>query len=83
MQRHVFDALGLAHTTADQNRLLITERSRFYSRQKDGSLENAPHVDNSYKWAGGGFLSTPRRPGDSAPNQLIRTKAGAPAETEV
>ena len=21
-------------------------------------LENAPHVDNSYKWAGGGFLST-------------------------
>ncbi|HEY7057752.1 MAG TPA: serine hydrolase domain-containing protein [Vicinamibacterales bacterium] len=58
MQRHVFDALGLAHTTADQNRLLIDERSRFYARPKDGSLENAPYVDNSYKWAGGGFLST-------------------------
>jgi len=59
MQRHVFDALGLAHTTGDQNRPLIAERSRFYARQKDGSFENAPYVDNSYKWAGGGFLSTP------------------------
>jgi CubicO group peptidase (beta-lactamase class C family) len=58
MQRHVFDALGLAHTAADQNRLLIDERSRFYARPKDGALENAPYVDNSYKWAGGGFLST-------------------------
>jgi CubicO group peptidase (beta-lactamase class C family) len=59
MQRHVFDALGLAHTTSDQNRPLIAERSRFYARQKDGPFENAPYVDNSYKWAGGGFLSTP------------------------
>jgi serine beta-lactamase-like protein LACTB, mitochondrial len=59
MQRHVFDTLGLVQTTADQNRLLIAERSRFYARQKDGSFENAPYVDNSYKWAGGGFLSTP------------------------
>jgi serine beta-lactamase-like protein LACTB, mitochondrial len=59
MQRHVFDILGLPHTTADQNRLLIAERSRFYARQKDGTFENAPYVDNSYKWAGGGFLSTP------------------------
>jgi serine beta-lactamase-like protein LACTB, mitochondrial len=59
MQRRVFDALGLAHTAADQNRPLIAERSRFYARSKDGSFENAPYVDNSYKWAGGGFLSTP------------------------
>lgn len=59
MQRRVFDALGLAHTAADQNRLLVNERSRFYARQKDGSFENAPYVDNSYKWAGGGFVSTP------------------------
>ncbi len=58
MQRRVFDALGLAHTAADQNRLLVNERSRFYARQKDGSFENAPYVDNSYKWAGGGFVST-------------------------
>jgi serine beta-lactamase-like protein LACTB, mitochondrial len=59
MQRHVFDALGLVHTTADENRRLVDERSRFYSRTTAGGLENAPYVDNSYKWAGGGFLSTP------------------------
>jgi CubicO group peptidase (beta-lactamase class C family) len=59
MQRHVFDALGLVHTTADENRRLVDQRSRFYSRAAGGGLENAPYVDNSYKWAGGGFLSTP------------------------
>jgi len=59
MQRHVFDGLGLVHTTADENRRLVDERSRFYARTTAGSLENAPYVDNSYKWAGGGFLSTP------------------------
>jgi CubicO group peptidase (beta-lactamase class C family) len=59
MQRHVFDALGLVHTTADENRRLVDQRSRFYSRATGGDLENAPYVDNSYKWAGGGFLSTP------------------------
>src|SRR6185295_10193883 len=40
-------------------RRLVDERSRFYSRTTTGALENAPYVDNSYKWAGGGFLSTP------------------------
>jgi len=27
-------------------------------RNEKGKLENAPYVDLSYKWAGGGFLST-------------------------
>jgi serine beta-lactamase-like protein LACTB len=58
MQAHVFDALGLRGTTPDQNRSIIEQRSRFYSREKDYPLENSPYVDNSYKWAGGGFLST-------------------------
>jgi len=58
MQRHAFDAIGLAHTTPDQNSRIVEERSRFYEKEKDGTLENAPYVDNSYKWAGGGFLST-------------------------
>ena len=58
MQKHVFDAIGLAHSTADQNARIVEERSRFYEKEKDGTLENAPYVDNSYKWAGGGFLST-------------------------
>jgi hypothetical protein len=31
---------------------------RYYTRDKEHKLKNATHVDNSYKWAGGGFLST-------------------------
>ena len=31
---------------------------RFYRRNENGHLVNAPYVDNSYKWAGGGFMST-------------------------
>jgi serine beta-lactamase-like protein LACTB, mitochondrial len=58
MQAHVFTPLGLVHTTADQNRTIIDQRSRFYARDNNTPLENAPYVDNSYKWAGGGFLST-------------------------
>lgn len=58
MQKHVFDAMGLVHTAPDQNAQIMDERSRFYEKEKDGTLENAPYVDNSYKWAGGGFLST-------------------------
>lgn len=58
MQSHVFTPLGLINTMADQNRAIIEQRSRVYEREKDGSTENAPYVDNSYKWAGGGFLST-------------------------
>jgi serine beta-lactamase-like protein LACTB, mitochondrial len=58
MQQHLFVPLGLIHTTADQNRAIIDQRSRFYAKDKDSAVENAPYVDNSYKWAGGGFLST-------------------------
>ena len=57
MQRKVFEPLGLRATVADEPSRIIEHRSRFYMRTK-GQLENAPFVDNSYKWAGGGFLST-------------------------
>ena len=30
---------------------------RYYRRGSNGCLENVPYVDNSYKYAGGGFLS--------------------------
>lgn len=58
MQGHVFAPLGLVHTTADQNTQIVEQRSRFYELPKDAPIHNAPYVDNSYKWAGGGFLST-------------------------
>ena len=31
---------------------------RYYIKDKNGRLKNAPYVDCSYKWAGGGMIST-------------------------
>ena len=59
LQEHVFTPLGLIDTTADQNSAIIPQRSRFYDLEKDGADENSSYVDNSYKWASGGLLSTP------------------------
>ncbi|XP_076065583.1 serine beta-lactamase-like protein LACTB, mitochondrial [Oratosquilla oratoria] len=54
----LFHDLGLNNTYLDQHRPIIFNRARYYIRNKHNRLINAPYVDNSYKWAGGGFLST-------------------------
>ncbi len=59
MREEVFEPLGMRHTVADHPDSLIYQRVRFYVRGTGGDLVNAPFVNNSYKWAGGGFLSTP------------------------
>ena len=59
MRQNVFDPLGMQHTVADHPDSITPHRTRFYERNEDGGIVNAPYVDNSYKWAGGGFLSTP------------------------
>jgi serine beta-lactamase-like protein LACTB, mitochondrial len=59
MRREVFAPLGLRHTVPGYMASIIPDRVRFYEHDKEGRLVNAPYVDNSYKWAGGGFLSTP------------------------
>ena len=59
MRDEVFEPLGLRHTVPDYNGSIIMHRTEFYEHDRDGALINAPYVDNSYKWAGGGFLSTP------------------------
>ena len=58
MQREVFDQIGMTSTTADMNDSIIVHRASFYEVNDSMQFENAPYVDNSYKWAGGGFLST-------------------------
>ena len=58
MREEVFRKLNMRHTVADHVDSLIYERVSFYVRNDDHELLNAPFVDNSYKWAGGGFLST-------------------------
>ncbi len=50
---------GMSHTGADFPDSIVPARSRFYTRPDSvGAVVNAPFVDNSYKWASGGFLST-------------------------
>ncbi len=58
MREAVFEPMGLRHTVAGHTDSLIAYRTRFYARSGDGRILNAPYVDNSHKWAGGGFLST-------------------------
>lgn len=57
MQTNVFDKLGMTNTQAEFMDQIIKNRGRYYWRSEEGII-NAPFVDNSYKWAGGGFLST-------------------------
>ncbi len=58
MAAHVFRPLGLTHTAPDRADSLIPGRTQFYDRDTVGGYRVAPAVDNSYKWAGGGFVST-------------------------
>jgi CubicO group peptidase (beta-lactamase class C family) len=61
MSRHIFKPLRMTATAPDKNDSLIPDRTQFYemrSRLLGGGFSIAPVVDNSYKWGGGGFLST-------------------------
>lgn len=57
MQQEVFSPLEMLHTGPDFPETIISGRVRFYQKSQN-HFENCPYVDNSYKWAGGGFLST-------------------------
>ena len=53
----ITEPLGLLGTGADHPYRLVPNRSRFYV-YRQGETLNAPFLDSSYKWAGGGYLST-------------------------
>ncbi len=57
MKTEVFEPLGMNNTEADWADKEITNRVKFYI-WRSGQNEEAPYVDNSYKWAGGGFVGT-------------------------
>lgn len=59
MTATVFEPLGMTHTLADMAAEDMEGRVEFYVRDVMGNIVVGPYVDNSYKWAGGGFLSTP------------------------
>ena len=58
MRDQVLKPLGMDDTVAEHADSIIHDRGRQYQRGRDGRLVNAPWVDNSNKWAGGGYLST-------------------------
>lgn len=58
MRDHVLEPVGMDETVAEHGDSIISDRGRQYVRGEDGRLLNAPWVDNSNKWAGGGYLST-------------------------
>lgn len=59
MKKAVFDRAGLTHTRPEFADSIIPFRGRFYVwADSQHVMRNAPYVDNSYKWAGGGFMST-------------------------
>jgi CubicO group peptidase (beta-lactamase class C family) len=59
MQKRVFGPAGMRNTSADDPAPIVPGRARSYTRDAlTGHVVNAPYVDNSYKWAGGGFVST-------------------------
>ncbi|MEQ8524168.1 serine hydrolase domain-containing protein [Gracilimonas sp.] len=57
METEVFQPLGMTNTMPDYAYREIPARTKFYIYE-NGENKEAPYVDNSYKWAGGGFLST-------------------------
>jgi CubicO group peptidase (beta-lactamase class C family) len=57
MEEEVFEPLGLRSIVAEHMDSIILHRSGYYQRTRGGGILNAPYVDNSYKWAGGGFIS--------------------------
>jgi len=57
MRQEVFEPLKMENTVADHADRDIKNRTSFY-QMRNGQVVNAPYVDNSYKWAGGGFVGT-------------------------
>jgi serine beta-lactamase-like protein LACTB, mitochondrial len=57
MRKYVWGPLQLSNTVPDVVDSVISFRGRYYE-VVNHLWVNSPFVDNSYKWAGGGFLST-------------------------
>lgn len=58
MSEEIFIPVGMTQTSGDYTDSLIEDRATFYEIN-NGEYKEAFPVDNSNKWAGGGFISTP------------------------
>ncbi|MCL4523728.1 MAG: beta-lactamase family protein [Acidobacteria bacterium] len=59
MEQKVFKKLKMKSTRPDRAGAADPQRTQFYDTDPQVKFAIAPTVDCSYKWAGGGFLSTP------------------------
>lgn len=57
VEKNVFAPAGMTETSVDDRFAIIPHRTRFYSKDKDGKIENSEFLDSSYKIPGGGWLS--------------------------
>ena len=58
IQKSVLTLAGMSQTQSDNRFAIIPYRTRFYSKTKDGAVENADFLDATYKIPGGGWLSS-------------------------
>ncbi len=58
MQANVFDLLDMKKTHAEKIDLIGVEKVSYYYLDLTKTAVLAPEVNNSWKWAGGGFIST-------------------------
>jgi len=58
LEGEIFTPLGLGTIVADHVDSLISNRASPYVKALDGTILNAPYVDNSHKWAGGGLIAS-------------------------
>ena len=58
MQEKVFRPLSMNQTKADRKNQNMDNTAKFYEVE-NGEIKESYEVNNSVKWAGGGFLSTP------------------------
>ena len=58
MRRFVWEPAGMLSSSFDVPSRIVNKRGRGYVRDARGLLSNPPYADPSYKYAGGGMLST-------------------------
>jgi CubicO group peptidase (beta-lactamase class C family) len=58
LKKHVWEPAGMLSTAFDVPERIVHNRGRGYIRNERGLLINAPYADVSYKYAGGGMIST-------------------------
>ena len=58
LKKYIWEPAGMLSTQFDVPERIVHNRGKGYIRNKQGILINTPYVDVSYKYAGGGIIST-------------------------